>query len=443
MKRLIIQYLKIYIIFKIIICFYGCYNMLNVSLVDKPLNHLDSLESKKNEILSQPFSLKKKFICKVDRSTWDSNSFTISPNYKSYAYISKESDGYRWMINGKKEKKYNLPYLNYYLYPWETKVLFSSDGEHYVYAANINNKWCIVFDGDEGEKFDKIDNICFSPDGNLLLYEGVIDNKVYIIINNNINELHNKMIEKIICSPNSEHIAYISIDKETFVEFLVLDGETSVGYYNIWNPIFSPDSKKFAFSYRNKGAFIAFSDSAGNFSRYKEFAGEINSPEFSSDSRYIVYTGRCLSQTEFTDYIVIIDTDNKEVIRLEHINKQIGRLYIENGIILYNSLKISRGYEEKKIPGTSFQVYDPNYVREVYEVQRIPYYRKHRTWVIEKIFNNISFAGLHPVLHENFSNTVGSREYDLLEKIIDNPNKIDILVSSGDSIYLLEFSTDE
>lgn len=82
-----------------------------------------------------------KFIDQIDLSSWNPDSFKVSPDNRRIAYATKDG-GKIVVLNGKKGTKYiNLG----------KDLIFSPDGKHLAYGAYDGNKWFVVVDGLEGK----------------------------------------------------------------------------------------------------------------------------------------------------------------------------------------------------------------------------------------------------------------------------------------------------
>jgi Tol biopolymer transport system component len=130
--------------------------------------------------------------------------------------------------------------------------VFSPDGRRLVYKYLKGSGWVVVVDNWEGEKFDNIDisSLVFSPDSSSIAYPALKKPHYYHVWNHRLSEP--------LCpfdsgrfSPDSRHIAYAAARSPKDFrkrELLVVDEKIRGEFKRLWNPVFSPDSKRIAFT---------------------------------------------------------------------------------------------------------------------------------------------------------------------------------------------------
>lgn len=123
----------------------------------------------------------------------DISSFTFSPDSKHFAFVGKIDGKQCMVIDGRQEKLYD--YINYCYYSVGTAHVssgdphFSSDSQHLAYSASINDKMCMIIDGQEHNYHNCVGTPTF-----------ISDNKhvTYFISDNNQNTL---VVDDTICTP--------------------------------------------------------------------------------------------------------------------------------------------------------------------------------------------------------------------------------------------------
>ena len=168
--------------------------------------------------------------------------FNISydSNGKLFYMVGNKSKGkYCVMIDGIEQKWYD------YIEP--SSIVFSKDGNHHAYIANIGTQWCIVLDGEEIGSYKQIElnSLVFSPDGNRFAFIVKEGEKKRLIIDKNAQELFDNVFKPVF-SPNSQRFAYKVIDNNK--NFAIIDGIEQEKYLFILdNFFFSPDNSNVAY----------------------------------------------------------------------------------------------------------------------------------------------------------------------------------------------------
>ncbi|GGX13105.1 hypothetical protein GCM10011282_19050 [Undibacterium macrobrachii] len=219
----------------------------------------------------------------------------FSADSKSYAYATSSinAEGPAFIVlNGIKLKSYARVH----------NPLFSPDGKHIAYSAQIANprRELVILDNKEGPTFDHLiedDNLKFSPDSSKLTYLAwPKHNKPaqYIMVNNGREHVVLLGGEKWrTFSPDSKHLAY-AFETEHKKKTILVDQKIGQ-LFNAWGlsaPIFSPDSQRIAFvvtthnpSLRKGQVYTVLDGKSGKV--YQELL--LQQPIFSADSQHFAY----------------------------------------------------------------------------------------------------------------------------------------------------------
>jgi len=196
------------------------------------------------------------------------------------------------------------------LYQQLPSPLFSPDGTHLVSLALLpSGKRCVIYDGQEQKPYDAIaaNTIQFSRAGNHLAYAAIQDRKVIPVVDG-------KEISKpldalaLVFSPAGDHIAYFAgVDKQGSV---VLDGKPGPSFEGVGGaPVFSPDGKHLAYVAARQKQVAVVLDGIGQ-EPFDEVAGE--SILFSADSSHLAYAAGKTDQR----FVVL---DGKRLAPFDHI----------------------------------------------------------------------------------------------------------------------------
>lgn len=172
----------------------------------------------------------------------------FSPDSQRVSYVAQVGPGMTWsvVVDGQEGRHYSGTIPN---------PIFSPDSLHVSYVASVsaksNSEQFLVLDGQEMQRFSKVDFSSFSPDSKRIAYRvRTTDEKKWLaVIDEKIGKQYDS-VSKIIFSPDSAHAAYMaSVGSEQFV---VLDGEEGRHYDRIANLAFAPDSDALV--------YVAYSD---------------------------------------------------------------------------------------------------------------------------------------------------------------------------------------
>lgn len=88
-----------------------------------------------------------KFIAKIDLSSWNPDSFKVSPDNRRLVYAAKEGGKWFLVVDDKEEKQYDSIGIN---------IAFSPDSKRIAYVALEGAKMFVVVDGKEEKQYDNI-----------------------------------------------------------------------------------------------------------------------------------------------------------------------------------------------------------------------------------------------------------------------------------------------
>jgi len=175
----------------------------------------------------------------------------------------------------------------YDIFPWS--IQFSKDGKRLAYAIKYNkkDKMGICVDGTCGGEWNEVvkGTPILSPDGKRVAYLGNDGKNVKLILDGKPGQGY-KTINDVIFSPNSEHVLFWA-EQYGGLKYVVLDNSKRIRVDEIYELIFSPDSKKIAFSARLGDKWYAFL----NGKKGPAF-DQVLDIKFSLDSKNFCYLGK-------------------------------------------------------------------------------------------------------------------------------------------------------
>jgi len=256
-----------------------------------------------------------------DRITGDSGNLTpgivFSQDSHQMAFAAETGNQEFAVINGIEGKPYDHIGM----------IVFSPDGKHVAYTADKHNRWFTVIDGIENETdtaffsnfspdsrhtvsiagtpgdqwviqdgkagphYTQVSDAVFSPDSKRLAYAAATGDSLFVVINGVEGKHYTRSpsdnISGIIFSPDSERIAFIV--SQTNKNMMVVDGTEGKQYDSITSPVFSPNSRRFAYIAQNN--FLECFMVIDNVES-KPYDFLFLSPVFSPDSKGIVYSAQ-------------------------------------------------------------------------------------------------------------------------------------------------------
>jgi Tol biopolymer transport system component len=223
------------------------------------------------------------------------NTLAVDANFQHVAYVVKRGEKELAVVDSVEGKEYDKV-------GEKNEMYFSPDGKHLAYVAKRGDKMLVVADGKEGKEYDFIYdsfNPVFSPDSQQLAYIATIQDKVktklglwdlkdFVVVNGVEGKIY-ELIESIVFSPDSKKIAYSGQPTWNQSSRVIVNGIEGKLYNYTWREIFSPDSQHFAYvaDKRNPTRSCAVIDGKEDV----EYEG--NSPTgdiiFSADSKHNAY----------------------------------------------------------------------------------------------------------------------------------------------------------
>lgn len=239
-----------------------------------------------------------------------------STDKKNIAVVVKNIDGYyQVFLNGQENPPYELV----------SQGVFSPDGKRFVYVAKQGNDIFLVEDGKEKStiSFGAAQNtqhpeaITFSPDSKHLAYIIHTESGEAIVLDEKAQQPYphiysvNPSRKRLFFSPDSKHLAYVinnsaqTLDRnnqeensKTQEQKLIIDNkEMAVGFKWIFEFVFSPDSKHYAFvGLKDDLATVYLDENDVYHARYATFDlgnGDIPSNlTFTTSTNELVFGGR-------------------------------------------------------------------------------------------------------------------------------------------------------
>ncbi len=210
------------------------------------------------------------------------NNFKFSPDSKHFIYVALKNDQCVLVYDGQEEKN------SFYLIQ---DVVFTPDSSRYVYKAktnksglDINEKWCVVDDGNPGAVYDKIFDLIFSPDSEHLAYVAIKDRQMILIVDGKELATHDRVGIPLFSS-DSKRFTYAFQKKNKW--YIVIDENQSPSYEQVYKLVFSPDLKRFSYTAKKKGKWFCIVDGKEG----PGFEKGIDGFRFSPDSSRYAYIG--------------------------------------------------------------------------------------------------------------------------------------------------------
>jgi beta-lactamase regulating signal transducer with metallopeptidase domain len=166
---------------------------------------------------------------------YDINPVCFSPDSSRYAYVVKDNDKYRVIVDGMAGPEYDVSLLE------RSRFAFSPDSRHFVYLAVRDSHTRLVYDNQEGEAFDlSSPSPVFSPDSQHLAYTARRGRNSFLVRDGQESAAY-QSIGTPVFSLDSRHLACDA--KRDGKAYLITDGQESKGYQSVTSLLFSPDSQ--------------------------------------------------------------------------------------------------------------------------------------------------------------------------------------------------------
>ena len=377
-----------------------------VSPDSRSIAFIDQSKDKQRAVIGS--AVQRKFDEVIDRPVF-------SPNSRKVAYIAREQDKKFAVIEGEKGKQYeDIP----------SNIIFSPDSNRVAYTAKVGKKEVVVVDGRESEQYDEIcrlkreANFVFSPDSKRIGYiahEGKRDSVV--VDGKHCGEYGGEYdgIDLLTFSPDSQSIAYRAYTYAKFglggKWFLVFNGKEGKEYKIIGdsfstyrNIVFSPDSKRGVVKARFGIAEIGMEDTPYEKTGY---------PVFSPDSQTLSY------MAGFSDKQFLVINGKKG----ETYDSLGSKFYFGNPVFSPDSKRIAYPVRKGKkwsivIDAIEGQFYD--------EILVFP--------GGERVFESLDNYPVYDFIARKLESELAIRG----RLVFDNPDRIHYLALKGNTIYLVE-----
>jgi WD40 repeat protein len=274
----------------------------------------------------------------------------FSPDDKHVSHRAREKGEWFMIFDGKEEKRYDG--IGFQVFSPDSRVF-----SYIAYSASTGFQFP-VFNGGEGEGFDSAWNIVFSPNSLRSGYIGrkganvfaIIDGRkskpypavwlgeltfnadsseyAYVVIRENgsgfvvRNENEGRVYDgagRPTFSPDGKHLAYIAATNTSGI--VVFDGKKIAspfdifdGRIQIWDLVFSPDSKRVAFAASQNRFHALFSldlNQPGKVAKHDAYR-TVRRPVFSPDSRHLAYLGQ-VSHGDTVKELVVLNDQSLEL----------------------------------------------------------------------------------------------------------------------------------
>lgn len=201
-------------------------------------------------------------------------NFVFSADSKRLGYIVTERDKSCVVVDGNEGDKYDKVFGLQRL---------PADGQ-FAYLASSSKKFCMVIDGEKGPEYDDFGEVdlVLSPDGKRFAYAAKLRQKWLMVVDGIESDEFDK-IGKAVFSPDSRRVMFIAMRDDKL--YVILDNVAGNGYDEVGMLTFSPDSKRIAYVATREEKQLAVVDGT----EYKEYDG-INFLVFSPDSRRIAFS---------------------------------------------------------------------------------------------------------------------------------------------------------
>lgn len=177
--------------------------------------------------------------------------------YDDIIFSAKKDGKYVMVINGNESRSYDYiesdKYKNrdtYHLHKWAT----SSDHQEFAYAAKEWDKWMVVRNQMEWEKFDDVWILTYAPTWTGFTYTAKSGNVWRIIRDNILLDTAYDSIDHITYWSDAKKLAYVGHRNGKY--YVNSEGMESVAYGYVWRLIFSQDSKNLAYITEREGKYI-------------------------------------------------------------------------------------------------------------------------------------------------------------------------------------------
>jgi WD40 repeat protein len=189
-------------------------------------------------------------------------------------------------------------------------VQFSADAQHVAHLGLTNAQFHVVHDGRAGPAFSTgIGGLTLSADGRRLAYVGVEGSEQMLVLDGKViaRSFHHEAFNSSVFSPDSRRFAYSVRGERGWT--LCLDGQESEPYeaFGSASARFSPDGKRVAFAAVSRSRWSVVVDGRESAESYASVATRYT-PLFSPDSKRLAY---CASRDG--QWFLVVDGEKSPV----------------------------------------------------------------------------------------------------------------------------------
>ena len=231
-----------------------------------------------------------------DRGRYDEISgypwgLCFSPDSKRLAYYGRVGVDWSAVVDGEPIKGFG-PVVNSL-----ERFEFSPDGKRIAFKAISGKKVFNVIDGKSEEPFDSVGRVVFSPDSKRTAYTATLGSKSSIVVDGKKGKEYG-IVGNPEFGPDSRRLAYKAYPEKAWTKrsqrwFEVIDEEKGKTYWMIWDfNLFSQDGKRTVYSANSGQEAGTKSVIVIDGKEIAEPGTDLQEPLFSPDSKHFAYMAR-------------------------------------------------------------------------------------------------------------------------------------------------------
>jgi hypothetical protein len=182
-----------------------------------------------------------------------------------------------------------------------TTLIYSQDGNHFAYAAEIDDRQYVLLDHEPGMAFDTIRqrSLTFSPDGSRLVYVAESEDQRLLVEHLSVQWAPYEDISwnSLRFSSNGAHFAYTACIDHRW--HLIIDGTPSAPHDDVGIPVFSPDSEHLAYRVRDGEEWRVIIDERPA----SRALTVVSDPQFTTGNEDVVYLAGEGNQFRFVEVV--------------------------------------------------------------------------------------------------------------------------------------------
>ena len=223
----------------------------------------------------------------------DAEMIVASRDFTRWACVVKRNGKESVMLDGVEGKAYDA-------IPYHQQLEFSPDGKHFAYVAKLNDKMTVVADGKEGKFYADVEDLFhprYSPDSQHLAYIvnmqpiTFLPERMAMVVDGKEGKSY-ELVEGILFSPDSKHLAYNADKSWNRGTSVVVDGKESPPYGQVSDTRFSADGNRVGFVAMDRGDGTPENrpmDFAVVDGKEEKHYKSVSGVQFSPDSRHETY----------------------------------------------------------------------------------------------------------------------------------------------------------